>query len=210
MHNVTDFTKTFAPVARLEAIRVLLVFAAHKNIMLYQMDDKSAFLNGFNEEEVYVIRQPLGFEDQTLTDHVFKLKKALYGLKQAPRAWYDRLSIFLITNGFMRGKVDTTLFRKDLDKDFIIVQIYVDDIIFGAINESLCKDFSDLMQSEFEMSMMGELKFFMGLQVTQEKEGIYIHQQKYTKELLKKFKMENAKPMKTPMHSFGASLCKDE
>ncbi len=102
-----DFTETFAPVARLEAIRILLAFAAHKNIILYQMDVKSAFLNGFIEEEVYV-RQPPGFEHHTLTDHVFKLKKALYGLKQAPRAWYDRLSSFLINNGFMRGKVDAT------------------------------------------------------------------------------------------------------
>ena len=110
----------------------------------------------------------------------------------------------------MRGKVDTTLFRKDLNKDFIIVQIYVDDIIFGATNETLCKDFSKLMQGEFEMSMMGELKFFLGLQVKQTKDGIFIHQQKYTKELLKKFKMENSKPMKTPMHSFGAGLGKDE
>ena len=118
------------------------------------MDVKSAFLNGFIEEEVYV-RQPPGFEHNTLTDHGFKLKKALYGLKQAPRAWYDRLSSFLINNGFMRGKVDTTLFRKDLNKDFIIVQIYVDDIIFGATNETLCKDFSKLIQGEFEMSMMG-------------------------------------------------------
>ena len=203
-----DFTETFAPVARLEAIRILLAFASHKNIKLYQMDVKSAFLNGFNEEEVFV-KQPPGFEDINFPEHVFKLKKALYGLKQAPRAWYDRLSSFLITNGFMRGKVDTTLFRKDLAKDFIIVQIYVDDIIFGATNELLCKDFSNLMQSEFEMSMMGELKFFLGLQVKQTKEGIYIHQQKYTKELLKKFKMNDAKPMKTPMHA-SESLNKDE
>ena len=163
------------------------------------MDVKSAFLNGSIEEEVFV-KQPPGFADINFSDHVFKLKKALYGLKQAPRAWYNRLSSFLTSNGFMRGKVDTTLFRKDLAKDFIIVQIYVDDIIFGATNELLCKDFSNLMQSEFEMSMMGELKFFLGLQVKQTKEGIYIHQQKYTKELLKKFKMNDAKPMKTPMH----------
>ena len=109
----------------------------------------------------------------------------------------------------MRGKVDTTLFRKDLAKDFINIQIYVDGIIFGVTNESLCKDFSNLMQSEFEMSMKGELKFFLGLQVKQTKEGIYIHQQKYTKELLKKFKMNDAKPMKTPMHA-SESLNKDE
>lgn len=203
-----DFTETFAPVARLEAIRIMLAFAAHKNIKLFQMDVKSAFLNGFIEEEVYV-KQPPGFEDPTLTDHVFKLKKALYGLKQVPRAWYDRLSSFLLENDFMRGKVDTTLFRREVGKDFIIVQIYVDDIIFGATNESLCKDFSDMMKSEFEMSMMGELKFFLGLQIKQDSKGIYIHQQKYTRELLKKFKMEDAKQMKTPMHASNP-LSKDE
>jgi len=109
----------------------------------------------------------------------------------------------------VRGKVDTTLFRKVVKNDFIIVQIYVDDIIFGATNELLCKDFSSLMQSEFEMSMMGELKFFLGLQVHQADEGIDIHQQKYIKELLKKFKLDGVKPMKTPMSS-SASLGKEE
>ena len=97
----------------------------------------------------------------------------------------------------MKGKVDTTLFKRKVGKDFIIVQIYIDDIIFRATKESLCKDFSYLMKSEFEISMMGELKFFLGPQIKQDSKGIYIHQQKYTKELLRKFKMEDAKPMKT-------------
>ena len=109
----------------------------------------------------------------------------------------------------MRGNVDTTLFRREVGKYFIIVQIYIDDIIFGATNESLCKDFSILMKSEFEMSMMGKLKFFLGLQIKQDNKGIFIHQQKYTKELLRKFKMEDAKPMKTLMHASNP-LCKDE
>ena len=203
-----DFTETFAPVARLEAIRILLSFAAHHEIILYQMDVKSAFLNGFITEEVYV-KQPPGFEDIEFPEHVFKLKKALYGLKQAPRAWYDRLSTFLMKNGFTRGQVDTTLFRKTSNKHFIIVQIYVDDIIFGATNESLCKEFSKLMQTEFEMSMMGELKFFLGIQIKQCNDGIYIHQSKYIKELLKKFKMVDCKPMCTPMHP-TCILGKDE
>ena len=139
-----DFTETFAPIARLKAIRILLSFAAHHSMRLYQMDVKSAFLNGIINEEVYV-KQPPGFEDQNQPEHVFKLKKALYGLKQAHRAWYERLSTFLMKNEFSRGKVDTTLFRKDKNKHFIIVQIYVDDIIFGAIDESLCKEFTKLM-----------------------------------------------------------------
>ena len=163
------------------------------------MDVKSAFLNGIINEEVFV-KQPPGFEDENFPEHVFKLKKALYGLKQAPRAWYERLSTFLIENGFSRGKVDTTLFRKDKNSKFILVQIYVDDIIFGATDESLCKDFSNLMQKEFEMSLMGELKFFLGLQVKQTLDEIYIHQTKYTNELLKKFKLDDCKTMSTPMH----------
>jgi len=109
------------------------------------MDVKSAFLNGVIEEEVYV-KQPPGFEDLKLPDHVYKLKKSLYGLKQAPRAWYDRVSNFLIKNNFKRGQVDTTLFRRTLEKDILVVKIYVDDIIFGSINASFCKEFSKLMQ----------------------------------------------------------------
>jgi len=132
-----NFTETFAPVARLEAIRIMLAFFAYKNIKHFQMDVKSNFLNGFIEEEVSV-KQPLGFEDHTLPDHVFKLKNALYSLKQAPRAWHDRLSSFILGNSFMRGKVDTTFFRREIGKNFIIVKIYVNDIIFGDNNESLC------------------------------------------------------------------------
>nr|KYP32018.1 Retrovirus-related Pol polyprotein from transposon TNT 1-94 [Cajanus cajan] len=194
-----DFTKTFAPVARIETIRILISFATCTGMKLYLIDAKRAFLKGTMSEEVYV-NQPLGFESDLLPSHVFKLSKALYGLKKAPRAWYDKLSSFLISNNFIRGKINSTLFRKELNDDFIIVQIYVDDIIFGDTNENLCQEFSKLMHDEFEMSMMGELKFFLRLQIILTDEGIKIHQTKYTKELLKKYKMEDAKPMKTPMH----------
>ncbi|KAK2456670.1 cysteine-rich RECEPTOR kinase [Trifolium repens] len=176
-----DFTETFAPVARLESIRLLLSYAVNNGITLYQMDVKSAFLNCVISEEVYV-KQPPGFEDLKNPDYVFKLKKSLYGLKQAPRAWYERLSNFLLENGFQKGQIDNTLFRKTSKKDILIIQIYVDDIIFGSTNASLCKNFSKLMQDEFEMSMMGELKFFLGIQINQGKDGTYIHQRIYTKE----------------------------
>ena len=195
-----DYEETFAPVARLESIRMLLAFASHKEFILYQMDVKSAFLNGYIVEEVYV-EQPPGFQDHKYPDYVFKLKKALYGLKQAPRAWYDRLSKFLLQNGFSIGKVDTTLFTKTKGVDLIIVQIYVDDIIFGSTNVSLCEEFSKCMHSEFEMSMMGELNYFLGLQIKQTKEGIFINQAKYVKDLLKKFDFEGMKPLSTPMSS---------
>jgi len=194
-----DYTETFAPVARLEAIRLLLSYAVNHNITLYQMDVKSAFLNGVISEEVFV-KQPPAFEDLKHTDYVYKLKESMYGLKQAPRAWYDRLSNFLLKNDFKRGQVDTTLFKKTLEKDILVVQIYVDDIIFGSTNASLCKEFSKMMQDEFEMSMMGELKFFLGILINHCKDGLYVHQSKYTKELLKKFKLEECKEMNTPMH----------
>ena len=193
-----DFDETFAPVARLESIRILLAFACFLNFTLFQMDIKSAFLNGFINEEVYV-EQPPGFESFILPNHVFKLKKALYGLKQAPRAWYERLSNFLIQKGFKMGKVDTTLFIKTEKKDLLIVQIYVDDIIFGSTNDILCKEFCKFMQDEFEMSMIGEMNFFLGLQIKQSELGTYINQSKYTRGILKKFGMEGCKIIGTPM-----------
>ncbi|KAK6151857.1 hypothetical protein DH2020_014492 [Rehmannia glutinosa] len=195
-----DFAKTFAPVARLEAIRMFLAYATHKNFNVYQMDVKSAFLNGLLEEEVYV-EQPLGFEQKTLGDKVYKLKKALYGLKQTPRAWYDTLSQFLTDNGFTKGKVDRTLFRNQDEESILLVQIYVDDIIFGSTNKELCDKFSNLMQGKFEMSMMGELTFFLGLQVKQMKDGIFISQTKYTIDLMKKFGMEEISSVKIPMNT---------
>ena len=156
------------------------------------------FLNGELEEEVYV-EQPPGFEDPKFQKFVFKLFKALYGLKQAPGAWYDTFSQFFLENQFTRGVVDKTLFYKNHGKNIILVQIYVDDIIFGSINEKLCKKFSDLMKSKYEMSVMGELSFFLGLQIYQKEDGIFIIQSKYVKELLKKFDMEDSSPANTPI-----------
>ena len=172
------------------------------------MDVKSAFLNGYLQEEVYV-KQPPGFENTRYPDHVYKLDKALYGLKQAPRAWYDRLSTFLLTHGYTRGKIDNTLFLRKQGKDLFIVQVYVDDIIFGGTNDSLGVEFAQLMNSEFEMSMMGELNFFLGLQIKQTPVGTSIHQQKYIKELLKKYDMNEAKSNDTPIGT-TTKLDKDE
>jgi reverse transcriptase-like protein len=193
-----DYEETFAPVARLEAIRILLAFAVAKGFKLFQMDVKSAFLNGVIEEEVYV-RQPPGFESAKFPHRVFKLQKALYGLKQAPRAWYARLRGFLLGRGFEMGSVDKTLFLLRRGKDLLVVQIYVDDIIFGGTSHDLVARFADDMSREFEMSMMGELNFFLGLQIKQHKDGIFLHQAKYTRDLLKRFEMREAKPLSTPM-----------
>ncbi|KAH9671187.1 Integrase catalytic domain-containing protein [Citrus sinensis] len=203
-----DFDETFAPVARLESIRMLLAYACHKNFILYQMDVKSAFLNGYIMEEVYV-KQPPGFENEKFPDHVYKLSKALYGLKQAPRAWYDRFKNFLLDNDFSMGKADTTLFVKHKNQDILIVQIYVDDIIFGSTNELLYKDFSSCISQEFEMSMIGELKYLLGLQIKQNEEGIFINQAKYVKDLLKRFGYDNGTAKSTPM-STTIKLDKEE
>ncbi|GJR29500.1 retrovirus-related pol polyprotein from transposon TNT 1-94 [Tanacetum coccineum] len=153
-----DFEESFAPVARLEAVRIFVAYAAHKSFPIYQMDVKTAFLNDPLKEEVYVA-QPDGFNDPDHPDKVYRLRKALYGLKQAPRAWYDELSKFLISKGI----IDPTLFTIKYGEDILLVQIYVDDIIFGSTNPKFSKRFEKLMHGRFEMSLMGEMKFFLGL-----------------------------------------------
>jgi hypothetical protein len=152
-----DFGETFAPVARLEAIRILFSFATSKRFKLYQIDVKSDFLNGVIQEEVYV-RQSPGFESPKYPNRVYKLSKALYELKQASWAWYARLKIFLLEHGYIMGSVDKTLFTLNHVTDFLLVQIYVDDIIFGGSSHTLVSKFQEMMESEFQMSMMGKHK----------------------------------------------------
>ncbi|GJS56979.1 retrovirus-related pol polyprotein from transposon TNT 1-94 [Tanacetum coccineum] len=204
-----DYDETYAPVARLESIRILLAYACALDFKLFQMDVKSAFLNGFINEEVYVA-QPPGFIDFEKPDHVYKLKKALYGLKQAPKAWYDRLKAFILKHEYKIGMVNEHyLFTKKKSSNLIIVQIYVDDIIFSLTCQDMCDEFAKIMHDEFEMSMMGELNFFLGLQIKQMEDGIFFNQSKYIKEMLKKFGLEDSKPMKTPMSS-DTKLTKDK
>nr|GEZ59021.1 copia protein [Tanacetum cinerariifolium] len=148
--------------ARLEAVWLFTAYAAHKSFTVYQIDVKTAFLYGPLKEEVYV-NQPDGFVDPYHPDKVYRLKKALYGLKQAPRAWYDELPTFLVSNGFSKGSIVPTLFITKHRGDILLVQIYVDDIIFGSTNLKLSKQFKKLMHSKFEISMMRELKFFLGI-----------------------------------------------
>jgi hypothetical protein len=198
-----DFGETYILAVRLEAIRMLLAYACTHNIKLYQMDVKSAFLNVYINEKVYV-EQSLDFEDYKKPNHVYKLKKALYGLKQAPRAWYKRLRDFLLSKGFIMGKVDTTLFTKKIGKDLFVLQIYVDDIIFGSTNQDYCDEFGKMMANEFEMSMIGELSYFLGLQIKQLKNDTFVSQGKYIKDMLNKFGMENAKGISTPVGINGS------
>jgi hypothetical protein len=162
------------------------------------MDVKSAFLNGYINKEVYV-EQPPDFEDYKQPNHVYKLKKALYGLNQAPRPWYERLRDFLLSKQFITGKVDTTLFTKKIGKDLFVLQIYVDDIIFGSTNQDFYNKFGKMMAKDFEISMIRELSYFIGLQIKQLKNDTFMSQGKYIKDMLKKFGMEDAKGISTPI-----------
>ncbi|GJV35317.1 putative ribonuclease H-like domain-containing protein [Tanacetum coccineum] len=193
-----DYDEVFAPVARIEAIRLFLAYASFKDFVVYQMDVKSAFLYGKIEKEVYVC-----------PDRVYKVEKALYGLHQAPRAWYETLSTYLLDKGFQRGKIDKTLFIRRDKGDILLVQVYVDDIIFGSTKKSLCTKFEKMMHKKFQMSSIGELTFFLGLQVKQKKDGIFISQEKYVTEILKKFGFTDVKTESTPMET-QKPLLKDE
>nr|GEV70141.1 putative ribonuclease H-like domain-containing protein [Tanacetum cinerariifolium] len=168
-----DYKEVFAPVARIEAIRTI-------------------------KEEVYVC-QPLRIKDPDYLDKVYKVVKALYGLHQAPRAWYETLANYLLENGFQRGKIDQTLFIKKEKDDILLVQVYVDDIIFGSTNKELCKAFEKLMKDKFQMSSMGELTLFLGLQVKQKDNGIFISQDKYVAEIFRKFGLIDGKSASTPI-----------
>ncbi|GJX80691.1 putative ribonuclease H-like domain-containing protein, partial [Tanacetum coccineum] len=159
---------------QIKAIRLFFAYASFMGFMMYQMDVKSAFLYGRIEEEVYVC-QPPGFEDLDYPDKVYKVVKALYGLHQAPRAWYETLAKYLLDNGFHRGKIDQTLFIKKQKGDIFLVHVYVDDIIFGSTKKELCTEFEKLMHDKFQMSSIGELTFFLGLQVKQKEDGIFIN-----------------------------------
>ncbi|GJW74678.1 putative ribonuclease H-like domain-containing protein [Tanacetum coccineum] len=179
-----DYNEVFSPVSRIEVIRPFLAYASFKDFVVYQMDVNSAFLYGKIKEEVYMC-QPPGFEDPNIPDRVYKVEKALYRLHQAPRAWYETLSTYLLDNGFQKGKIDKTLFIKRN------------------------KEFEKMMHKKFKMSSMGELIFFLGLQVKQKKDGIFISQNKYVTEIFKKFGFTDVKTASTPMET-KKPLLKDE
>ncbi|GJW94216.1 putative ribonuclease H-like domain-containing protein [Tanacetum coccineum] len=199
-----DYDEIFALVARIKAIRLFLAYSSFKDFMVYQMDVKSAFLYGKIEEEVYVCQLP-GFDDLDFPDRVYKVEKALYGLHQAPRVWYETSSTYLLENGFQRGQKDKTLFIKRDQGDIMIVQVYVDDIIFGSTKKKLCIEFEKMMHKKFQMSFIGELTFFLGLQEKQKEDGIFISQDKYVTEILKKIGFSDVKIATHPWKPI--SLC---
>nr|GEU35462.1 putative ribonuclease H-like domain-containing protein [Tanacetum cinerariifolium] len=195
-----DYDEVFAPMARIKAIEIFLAFASYMGFIVYQMDVKSAFLYGKIDQEVYV-SQPLGFIDSKFPKKVYKVIKALYGLHQAPRAWYATLLTFLVESRYRRGLIHKTLFIKKDKKDIMLVKVYVDDIIFCSTKKSLCDKFEALMKSRFQISSMGRLTFFLRLQVKQKEDRIFISQDKYVAEILKKFDFMSVKTASTPIET---------
>jgi hypothetical protein len=194
-----DYEETFAPVARYTSIRTIIALAAKMKWKLHQMDVKTTFLNGVIEEEVY-IEQPQGFEVEDRKSHVCRLKKALYGLKQAPRAWYGRIDSFLTSLGFTKSKVDSNLYFKIMDNEPVILLLYVDDLFLTG-EEKLIAECKKRLAAEFEMKDLGLMHYFLGLEVWQSPERIFLNQGKYTVEILKRFDMLECKSMNTPMEA---------
>lgn len=196
-HGV-DYLETFAPVSRHETIRLLLAVAAQRKWKLFQLDVKSAFLDGKLEEEIYA-EQPMGFEQEGKEDDVLRLHKALYGLKQAPRAWYSRIDEFFLKENFSRSDNDHALYTKEVHGKLLVVCIYVDDLIVTGDDENMVEEFKTVMKREFEMSDLGLLNYFLGMEIVQNQEGIFLSQECYAKRLLEKFNMEDCKIMTTPL-----------
>ncbi|GJZ72806.1 retrovirus-related pol polyprotein from transposon TNT 1-94 [Tanacetum coccineum] len=204
-----DYTEVFAPVARLDTIRLILALAAHHGWDVFQLDVKSAFLQGELKEEVFV-QQPPGYEKKGEEDKVYKLTKALYGLKQAPRAWYSKIEAYFVREGFARCSSEHTLFTKSKEGGkLLIVSIYVDDLIYTGNDKSLCDEFKSSMMLEFDMSDLGKMRYFLGIEVIQSPNGIFVCQRKYACEVLARFDMGNSNPVLNPIVP-GTRLMKDE
>jgi hypothetical protein len=204
-----DYTEVFAPVARWDSIRMVIALAARHGWNVYQLDVKSVFLYGKLNEVVFV-EQPRGYEKKGEEHKVYRLKKALYGLKQAPRAWYSRIETYFVKEGFERCNCEHTLFIKTGNEGTIlIVSLYVDDLIFTGNSESLFVKFKNSMKLEFDMTDLGKMKYFLGVEVLQNSDGIYISQKKYAKDVLERFGMEKSNSVKNPIVP-GVKLMKDE
>ena len=204
-----DYTEVFTPVARWDTIRMVLAIATQRKWKVYQLDVKSAFLHGKLDEDVYV-EQPLGYEKKGEEHKVLKLKKALYGLKQAPRAWFSRIETYFVKEGFARCPSEHTLFVKiGEDKKILIIFIYVDDLVFTGSDEGMFAVFKASMKREFDMTDLGKMKFFLGVEVVQNDEGIYLSQRKYALEVLERFGLEKANSVRNPMIP-GMKLMRNE
>ncbi|GAB2289900.1 hypothetical protein Dimus_038074 [Dionaea muscipula] len=193
-----DFNEVFAPVARIETVRLLIALAAQFKWKLYQMDFKSAFLNGVLEEDVYV-QQPQGYVKQGSENKVLKLHKALYGLKQAPRTWNITLDAFLQRLNFVRCPHEYALYVRKSNGNLLIVCVYVDDLIITGSSVVLIEEFKSKLIHEFDMTDLGLLNYYLGIQVVQSSTGIFISQQSYIKKLLELYGMEHCKAVSTRM-----------
>ncbi|KAL0547185.1 hypothetical protein IC582_017113 [Cucumis melo] len=203
-----DYSDTFAPVARMDTIRLLFAIAAQKGWKLYQLDVKSAFLNGVLQEEIYV-EQPEGCEKQGERNKVYLLKKALYGLKQASRAWYSKIDEHLLSLGFLKSLSESTLYVKHNGTNILIVSLYVDDLLVTGNNADHIQNFKWEMMKMFEMTDLGLMSYFLGIEIKQGQGEVFICQKKYAKEILKKFKMDECKAVSTPMNQ-KEKLCKED
>jgi len=196
-----DYEEIFSFVARMETLRLIIALTAQRQWKIHQMDVKSAFLNGPLDEKAYV-KQPLGFIQSGKEEKLYKLTKALYGLKQAPRSWNKRINSFLHAIGFKKCASDHGLYVKTNDYgDLLILCLYVDDVIFTGSNLKMIGDFKHIMMKEFEISDLGLMSYFLGIEVIQGDDEIFIHQRKFAAEFLKKFKMEESNPVKTPIET---------
>ncbi|KAG7572491.1 Ribonuclease H-like superfamily [Arabidopsis suecica] len=193
-----DYRDTFAPVAKLHTVRVVLSLATNLEWELWQMDVKNAFLQGELEEEVYM-KPPPGLEDHNAPGKVFKLKKAIYGLKQSPRAWYHKLSTTLLDRGFKKSEADNTLFTLPSKEGIVVILVYVDDIIISGNDKVGIQETKAFLKSVFDIKDLGELKYFLGIEVCRSKEGLFLSQRKYTLDLLSQVGKLGAKPAKTPL-----------
>lgn len=192
----------------METIRTVLALAAQLKLQVYQLDVKSAFLNGEIEEEVYV-EQPQGYKVQGEEDKVYRLKKALYGLKQAPRAWNNKIDKYLVEHRFLKSPSEPSLYVKMQGNHFLILCLYVDDLIYTGNNSQMMEEFKKAMMQEYEMTDLGLMRYFLGMQVKQRPGQIFISQEKYADDLLKKFNMQDCKPLATPM-AMNEKLSKDD
>jgi transposase InsO family protein len=205
----TDYKEVFAPVARWDTIRSLLATAALKGWDVFQLDVKSAFLHGELTETVYV-EQPLGYVIKGREEQVYKLHKALYGLKQAPRAWYSKIEQYFIREGFVKYPHEATLFvKKDDKQNWLIITLYVDDLIFTGNDSILFQKFKRSMMNTFDMTDLGKMRYFLGIEVIQNDQGIFICQEKYAKEILERFNIEKSNSVCSPIVT-GTKLSKHD
>ncbi|RVW67170.1 Retrovirus-related Pol polyprotein from transposon RE1 [Vitis vinifera] len=194
-----DYQETFAPVAKINSIRVLLSLAVNSNWPLHQLDVKNTFLNGDLEEEVFMSPPP-SFEESFGVGKVCKLKKSLYGLKQSPRAWFERFGKIIKHYGYTQSQADHTMFYKHSNEGKVVILIvYVDDIVLIGDDCNELEKLKGKLAEEFEITDLGALKYFLGMEFARSKEGIFVNQRKYVLDLLDETGMLGCKPAETPI-----------